>query len=349
MKERGTELRQLTTFGIDVKADRVVEATGVEDLITLFNNEPDAHILGGGSNVLLNGDVSGTVVLMRIVGRTVVREDDQHIWIRFGAGETWHDIVSWSVDQGWGGLENLALIPGTVGAAPMQNIGAYGVEQNAIFDSLTAIDRTTLSSPNHKTLSLQDRTAFIEAPFDAPSCEFGYRDSIFKHALRDKSIITSVTYKLSKQPVVNTSYADVRYELEAMNIDAPTIRDVRDAVVRVRTRKLPDPRVIGNAGSFFKNPIVSAEAHAALKTNIADIPSYPQRDGTFKLAAAWLIDQCGWKGYRKGSAGVHPNQALVLVNYGAATGAEILELAYDIQASVLEKFNVDLEREVNVW
>lgn len=333
MKKRGTELRQLTTFGIDVTADRVVEATSVEDLVTLFSNEPNAHILGGGSNVLLNGDISGTVVLMRIVGRTIVREDDHHIWIRFGAGETWHDIVSWSVDQGWGGLENLALIPGTVGAAPMQNIGAYGVEQNAVFDSLTAIDRTTL----------------IEAPFDAPSCEFGYRDSIFKRELRDKAIITSVTYRLSKQPVVNTSYADVRNELEAMNIDAPTIRDVRDAVVRVRTRKLPDPRVIGNAGSFFKNPIVSAETHADLTAKHADIPAYPQRDGTYKLAAAWLIDQCGWKGHRKGNTGVHPNQALVLVNYGAATGAEILKLAYDIQASVLEKFSVELEREVNVW
>ena len=209
----------------------------------------------------------------------------------------------------------------------------YGVEQNSVFDSLTALDRTTLT----------------EAPFDAPSCEFGYRDSVFKHALRDRAIVTSVTYRLSKQPIVNTAYLDVRNELAAMNVASPTIRDVRDAVVRVRTRKLPDPRVIGNAGSFFKNPIVTADQHDALKALHPEMPAYAQKDGTHKLAAAWLIDQCGWKGHRRGDAGVHANQALVLVNYGAATGAEILELAYDIQASVLEKFNVELEREVNVW
>jgi len=326
-------LAPFTTFGIQANADRVVAVESIADLITLFSKKPFPRILGGGSNVLLSGDVEGTVALMRIRERTIEREDADHVWVRFGAGEVWHDVVTWCVQQGWGGLENLALIPGTVGAAPMQNIGAYGVEQNAVFDSLVALDTETLD----------------ETCFDAPSCEFAYRDSVFKHKYRYRMIITSVTYRLSKKPVVNTTYADVWNELEAMGVTDVGIADVYRAVVQVRTRKLPDPKQIGNAGSFFKNPVVSADLHEALKSEYPTMPAYPQSNGTYKLAAAWLIDQCGWKGHRRGDAGVHANQALVLVNYGAATGAEILQLATDIQASVLEKFGVELEREVNVW
>lgn len=333
MTEFDPWLAPFTTFGLNAKAERIVAAESIEDLLNILTEEPSSRILGGGSNVLVSDDVDGTVILMRIMGRDVVREDDQHVWIRFGAGETWHDIVMWSVDNGWGGIENLALIPGTVGAAPMQNIGAYGVEQDAVFESLTAVDRHTRG----------------ETLFDAPSCHFGYRDSIFKHAQKNRAIITSVTYRLTKHPIVNIAYADVTNELHAMTTAAPTIRNVFDAVVAIRKRKLPDPRDIGNAGSFFKNPIVTRELYTSLKSKHAELAAYPQHDGSYKLAAAWLIDQCGWKGHRRGDAGVHAKQALVLVNYGTATGSEILQLAEEIQASVHDKFGVDLEREVNVW
>jgi UDP-N-acetylmuramate dehydrogenase len=245
----------------------------------------------------------------------------------------WHDVVTWTVEQGWGGLENLALIPGTVGAAPMQNIGAYGTEQASCAVSVSYVDRRA-----HSIQTL-----------DAAACEFGYRESIFKHDLRDKAVIVHVTYRLQRHPSVNTTYADVRNELQVRDITQPTIRDVFDAVVAIRTRKLPDPAVIGNAGSFFKNPVVDAETYTRLRSANADMPAYPQADGTYKLAAAWLIDQCGWKGHRDGDAGVHANQALVLVNHGGATGRQILELSARIVASVHDAFGVTLEREVNVW
>lgn len=333
MQEYDPYLAPFTTFGIHASAERIVSAESHDDLVKIFTEEPSARILGGGSNVLLSDDVNGTVVLMRIMGRTTVREDDNHIWVRFGAGETWHDVVTWTVHNGWGGIENLALIPGTVGAAPMQNIGAYGVEQNSVFDSLTAYDRKT-----HEELT-----------YSASACAFGYRDSIFKHAMKNRAIITSVTYRLSKHPIVNASYADVRAELETMSVAAPSIKDIYTAVVAIRKRKLPNPADIGNAGSFFKNPVVSRDVYTTLKSHHAELAAYAQHDGSYKLAAAWLIDQCGWKGHRRGDAGVHERQALVLVNYGTATGAEILQIADEIQESVRERFGVELEREVNVW
>ncbi|MBC8125302.1 MAG: UDP-N-acetylmuramate dehydrogenase, partial [Candidatus Kapabacteria bacterium] len=248
-------------------------------------------------------------------------------------GENWHSMVQWTVQSGWGGLENLALIPGTVGAAPTQNIGAYGTEQSACFVELQALDVNTGA----------------ERTFTKDECEFGYRESVFKRELRDRMIITSVTYQLATTPIVNVSYRDVTDELHAQSVTEPHVADVFEAVVAIRQRKLPDPRVIGNAGSFFKNPVVDAVTYNRLVAVYPTIPSYPQNDGTYKLAAAWLIDQCGWKGYRSGDAGVHDRQALVLVNHGNAIGSQILELSMRIQHQVQDRFGVDLEREINVW
>jgi UDP-N-acetylmuramate dehydrogenase len=335
--ETNIALAGLTTFGIAATAQQLVRVDSVADVLQVLKAaEADAvplTVLGGGSNVLLTGDVQGLVMKMEIMGRRIVREDANHVDVEFGAGEVWHDVVTWTVEQGWGGLENLALIPGTVGAAPMQNIGAYGTEQASCAVSVSYVDRRA-----HSIQTL-----------DAAACEFGYRESIFKHDLRDKAVIVHVTYRLQRHPSVNTTYADVRNELQVRDITQPTIRDVFDAVVAIRTRKLPDPAVIGNAGSFFKNPVVDAETYTRLRSANADMPAYPQADGTYKLAAAWLIDQCGWKGHRDGDAGVHANQALVLVNHGGATGRQILELSARIVASVHDAFGVTLEREVNVW
>lgn len=329
------DLAPFTTFGLHAVAETFVCAETVDDVRAALSDRgtKPLHILGGGSNVLLTGDVKGLVLHVSVKGRGVIREDAETVDVRFGAGETWHDAVTWCVEQGWGGLENLALIPGTVGAAPMQNIGAYGVEQDACFLALDYVDIETMDVQT----------------VDASFCAFGYRESIFKRALRDKVVITSVTYRLSKQHVVQTHYADVRNELAAMHCMHPTIRDVYDAVVAIRRRKLPDPSVIGNAGSFFKNPVVDEATFHRLHVEHPELPSYPQPDGTVKLPAAWLIDRCGWKGHREGDAGVHAHQALVLVNHGSATGARILELATRIAEDVHATYGVTLEREVNVW
>ena len=250
-----------------------------------------------------------------------------------GAGMDWDKSVEKTVESGLSGIEFLSLIPGTVGAAPMQNIGAYGTEQSSCFVELQALDVST----------------GIVATFSKDECAFGYRESVFKRELRNRMIITSVTYRLSTTPVVNISYRDVGEELHSRAVMEPRVTDVFDAVVAIRQRKLPDPRVIGNAGSFFKNPVVDADTYAQLVATHPTMPSYAQADGTYKLAAAWLIDQCGWKGYRSGDAGVHDRQALVLVNHGNAVGSQILELSMRIQHQVQYQFGVDLEREINVW
>ena len=317
-------------------AEHYVEVQSVEDLraaIALADEQRwMVRILGGGSNIVPTSDVSGLVIAMSIRERSVCVDGDV-VHVRLGAGEVWHDVVEWTVQQGWGGMENMALIPGTVGAAPMQNIGAYGVEQASIFEECEAFDRTTGK----------------RVRFSAQDCAFGYRESVFKHEHRDRMIITSVTYRLRTQPTVNTSYRDVSEELAAKAVSEPTPLDVMNAVVAVRRRKLPDPAVIGNTGSFFKNPVVASDVAERVRSTNPEAPMYPQPDGSVKLAAAWLIDTCGWKGARHGDAGVHDRQALVLVNHGTASGGEILALASAIQQSVQERFGIALEREVNVW
>ncbi len=330
------DLAPYTSFRIHAVAEYFTKATTIDELLEAVawarTQGLPMHILGGGSNVLLTKTVKGLVIHIRLMER-VASIEGTRVTVRIGAGETWHNIVSWMVDRGWGGLENLALIPGTVGAAPMQNIGAYGVEQASCFVELDAIDVATGES----------RT------FTKDECAFGYRESVFKRELRDRYVITAVTYRLSTDPVIHAGYRDVSDELSLRGIVQPTVGDIYACVIAIRQRKLPDPRLIGNAGSFFKNPVVSASVASALRDQYPLLPLYQQPDGSSKLAAAWLIDQCGWKGAREGDAGVHAHQALVLVNHGSADGAQIIDLATRIQQSVHDRFGVDLEREVNVW
>ncbi|WP_236593708.1 UDP-N-acetylmuramate dehydrogenase [Burkholderia gladioli] len=288
-------------------------------------------VLGGGSNVVFTGDLDALVLINGVRGRALLREDDEAWYVEAGGGENWHEFVAWTLDAGMPGLENLALIPGTVGAAPIQNIGAYGIEMRERFASLKAVELAT--------------GEIVE--FDAAACAFGYRDSVFKQAARDRFAIVSVTFRLPKRWTPRCNYADVSREFAARGI-APaeaTPRDVFDAVVAIRRAKLPDPAVLGNAGSFFKNPVIEAGQFAALQQREPDLVSYPQPDGRVKLAAGWLIDRCGWKGRALGAAAVHDRQALVLVNRGGATGAEILALARAIQADVRARFGVELEAE----
>jgi UDP-N-acetylmuramate dehydrogenase len=286
-------------------------------------------VLGGGSNILLTKDFPGLVLHMANKGITVAGETNDAILVTARAGETWHEFVQWTIGQSFGGLENLSLIPGSVGAAPIQNIGAYGVELKDRFHSLTAFDFAT-----GETMVL-----------DKAACNFAYRDSIFKHALRDRAVILDVTFALPKQWQANTQYADVSQELATRGIATPSARDIADAVIAIRTRKLPDPARIGNAGSFFKNPVVSAALRNALLEQHANLISYLQPDGNYKLAAGWLIDQCGWKSRTLGNAGVYEKQALVLVNRGGAAGNEIAALAAAIQKDVQARFGVMLEPE----
>jgi len=324
------------TFGLDVRARYAClleHPSQVADLLA----EPRLHglprlVLGGGSNVVLSGRFEGVVWLMRLRGRRLVREDQHAYYVEAAAGESWHELVAWTLQQGWPGLENLALIPGTVGAAPIQNIGAYGLELAERFASLQAIDL--------------DSGQMVE--FDGAACQFGYRDSFFKNDGRGRFVIVAVTLRLPKAWQAGAAYADVRQALTEGGIDAPSAQDIFDAVVAIRRAKLPDPALLGNAGSFFKNPLVSADQYAALKAREPGLVAYPQADGEFKLAAGWLIDQCGWKGRALGAAAVHDRQALVLVNRGGANGADILALARAIQDSVRLRFGVELEAEPSV-
>ena len=326
-------LLSCNTFGFDVQARYACLLESSDD-IALALAEPRTAglprlILGGGSNVVLTSPFDGVVWLMRMRGRRLVREDGDAYYVEAAAGENWHDFVAWTVQQGWPGLENLALIPGTVGAAPIQNIGAYGLELADRFAELSAIDLAT--------------GARVE--FDAAACRFGYRDSYFKKEGRACYAIVAVTVRLPKRWQACVDYADVRRELGERGIAAPVAQDIFDAVVAIRRAKLPDPAEIGNAGSFFKNPVVSAEFAAALAAREPQLVSYVQPDGRVKLAAGWLIDQCGWKGRALGAAGVHPRQALVLVNRGGASGADVLALAQAIRDSVRSRFGVELEAE----
>ena len=288
--------------------------------------------LGGGSNILLTKNVEGFVLKNEIKGIEKIREDENYIYIKAGAGENWHQLVLYCINNNLAGIENLSLIPGNVGAAPMQNIGAYGVELKDVFYELEAF-----YLPENKLIK-----------FSLKDCEFGYRESVFKRKFKDQFVILNVTYRLFKTPHFNTSYGAIEQELQAMGVQELNIQCISQAVINIRSSKLPDPAVIGNAGSFFKNPEIDSAQFELLKTSFPAIVGYALDNGHIKLAAGWLIEQCGWKGYRKGDAGCHAKQALVLVNYGDAKGSDILHLSEEIIASVQYKFHVLLEREVNI-
>ena len=289
-------------------------------------------LLGGGSNLLFTSNYKGIVVHINNKGIDIINQDQETVLVKANAGENWHEFVNWCVSHGFGGLENLSLIPGNVGSCPIQNIGAYGVEVKDYIHSLEAID-----------LQTGELTTFT-----ATDCDFGYRDSIFKRDLKGKMAIWSVTFELKLNPLVNIEYGAIKAELETLGIDNPGIADVSKAVCNIRMSKLPDPEVLGNAGSFFKNPVVEWVFAEKLKETFPNLVSYNLEPGKAKLAAGWLIEQCGWKGFRDGDAGVHDKQALVLVNFGKAKGSDILTLAHKIQNSVYERFGVKLEMEVNV-
>lgn len=334
--ERNYSLRDLNTFGIEANAAFFTTVKSATDLSSLLRDDEmrllPKLILGGGSNILLTGDFNGLVIQNKIEGIEIVREDADHVWVKAGGGVVWHEFVLYTVQHGWGGVENLSLIPGTVGAAPMQNIGAYGVEIKDSFEELEAI-------------SLED---YSIRRFSRDECRFGYRDSIFKREAKGKYLIVSVTFRLFKKPILNTTYGAIEQELSAMGVNQPTITDVSSAVIQIRRSKLPDPALIGNAGSFFKNPEVEFAHYEKIKSEHPGLVAYPASHGKMKLAAGWLIEQCGWKGKQVGNVGMHSKQALVLVNYGNATGPELLEHAKKVQKSVLEKFGVLLEMEVNI-
>ncbi len=332
--QENISLKPLTTFGIDQKAHFFTTVSTLtelkEALVFAKEKQLPAFILGGGSNILLTRDIEGLVIKLEIKGINLVKEEGDQLWVEVGAGEMWHELVLHSIAQDWAGLENLSLIPGTVGASPMQNIGAYGVEIKDVFDSLQAMHRETLEMHS----------------FDAEACQFGYRESVFKQTLKDQFVITSVTFRLSKTPNFHLEYGAIQEVLTTNGVVQPTIRAISDAVIQIRQSKLPDPKEIGNAGSFFKNPTITTAQFDRLKASYPSIPGYPSAEGV-KVAAGWLIEQAGWKGKRIGDVGVHAKQALVLVNYGGGTGEEIKKLSEQIQASVLEKFGIHLNPEVN--
>lgn len=289
-------------------------------------------ILGGGSNMLMSGDWIGVVLKINIKGVFKVSQSDSEVLLSVGAGEVWHNWVMYAVQKGYGGIENMALIPGTVGAAPMQNIGAYGVELKDSFDSVTGYN---LETGDFET-------------YYAADCEFGYRTSIFKTRLAGKFVITKVNFRLSvNNHTLHLDYGAIRDELSKMGVSEPGIADVANAVIAIRKSKLPDPAIVGNAGSFFKNPVISAEIADSLKIKFPNLPVFDAASGFKKLSAAFLIESCGWKGKIYGNTGTYKNHSLVLVNHGNASGAEIIQLAKDIQASVHKKFGVEIEAEVN--
>ena len=330
-------LDRLNTLGLRARARRYVEARTVDDLREALAFA-EAHRLpvlplGGGSNVVLSRDFPGLVVRIALRGLELLEDTAEHCLLRAAAGEDWHGLVEHCLRNGSFGLENLSLIPGTAGAAPIQNIGAYGVEISERLDSVEALDRLTGESVR----------------FGNEACGFSYRESIFKRERRDRYIITSVTLKLVKVPPPVTDYGSIERELQAMGAAEVTPHRVAEAVCRLRRRRLPDPAVLGNAGSFFKNPVVPAAVFADLKTRFEGLAAHPQPDGRMRLAAGWMIERVGWKGFRRGAVGVHAEHALVLVNHGGATAAEILKLAGEIRGSVAEAFGVELEIEPRIY
>jgi len=332
--QENISLKSLNTFGIAKNARFFTVADNIyslkESLIWAKENEQQVFVLGGGSNILLTSDYEGLVIKIEIKGIELLNEDENHVWVKVGAGENWHDLVLHAIEKNWAGLENLSLIPGTVGASPMQNIGAYGVEIKEIFESLEALNRST----------------FIIETFSSKACEFGYRESVFKHKLKNQFVICSVIFKLNKTPEFKIEYGAIQDVLKEKGVNHLSIREVSNAVIAIRSSKLPDPKEIGNAGSFFKNPTIESNHFAELKSIFPDIPGYPMGNDV-KVPAGWLIEQTGWKGKRIGDVGVHAKQALVLVNYGDGQGTDIIALSDQIRHSVKEKFGIELHPEVN--
>jgi len=332
--QENISLLPYNTFGIDKNARFFVQAKTEEDVKAALIRSKElnlpAFILGGGSNILLTKDIEALVIKIEIEGIRLIEENEDEVFVEVGAGENWHNFVMFCIEKNWAGVENLSLIPGTVGASPMQNIGAYGVEIKELFHQLKAINRASLE----------------EKIFDWGSCKFGYRESVFKNELKDQYVIVKVVFSLKKKPVLNTEYGAIRQTLLGMGVSNPSIKNISDAVIHIRQSKLPDPKQIGNAGSFFKNPTIPNDQFEALKSEYLDIPFFPMEEG-IKVPAAWLIEKAGWKGKTFGKIGVHKNQPLVLVNYGGGDGAEIQELSKKIQESVQQQFGILLQPEVN--
>ena len=334
--KQNADLKPFNTFGVSVRARALAGFTSESDLRSLLRQEEliglPRLILGGGSNMLFTRDWPGVVLRNDVPGIEVLHENEERITVRAGAGVVWHDLVLHTSAHGWGGLENMSLIPGRVGAGPMQNIGAYGAELKDTFDHLEAL-----------RISDGEMIRFSKA-----DCNFGYRESFFKREGKDRFVIMRVAFTLNKNPSVNVGYGSLRTELEKRGIHSPTIHDVSTAVIAIRSSKLPDPRVVGNAGSFFKNPTVPITVADRIRTDLPDLVTFPAADNHVKLAAGQLIEKAGWKGFRESGYGVHKDQALVIVNHGGATGAQLFELSTRVLESVKERFGVELEREVNI-
>ena len=328
-------LKSYNTFGIEAKAKQFVAVHSLIELQTVLTENPTnkKFILGGGSNMLLTQNIDALVIHVDLKGKEIIDENDDYAWVESQAGENWHEFVLWTIDQNLGGLENLSLIPGNVGTTPIQNIGAYGVE---IKDTFVLCEALHIETQEHVV-------------FKKEECKFGYRESIFKNEVKDEFIITSVVFKLTKRNhQLNTSYGAIETELANQNISKPTLKDVSNAVIAIRKSKLPDPKELGNSGSFFKNPVLLKTDFEKIQKQFPDIPHYVVSDTEVKVPAGWLIEQAGFKGKRFGDAGIHKNQALVLVNYGHATGQEILEVAHNIQETILKTYGIQIEAEVNI-
>lgn len=328
-------LKKYNTFGIEAKAQQFIAVHTVEELKTVLreNANQKKFILGGGSNMLLTQDIQALVIHVDLKGKRITKEDDDFVWVESMAGENWHEFVLWTIDQNFGGLENMSLIPGNVGTTPVQNIGAYGTE---IKDTFVSCEAVNIATQTLKTFTKEE-------------CRFGYRESVFKQEAKDQFVITSVVFKLTKRNhKINTSYGDITKELEKQNVVEPTLKDVSNAVIAIRQSKLPDPKELGNSGSFFKNPIISKVDYEKAHALHPEMPHYVVSETEVKVPAGWLIEHAGFKGKRFGDAGIHKNQALVLVNYGNATGQEILAVSREIQATILKEFGIAIEAEVNV-
>nr|WP_315191111.1 UDP-N-acetylmuramate dehydrogenase [uncultured Flavobacterium sp.] len=328
-------LKNFNTFGIEAKAKQFVAVQSIQDLRAILeeNKSNKKFILGGGSNMLLTKDIDALVIHVDLKGKKVVKEDEDFVWVESQAGENWHEFVLWTIDQNFGGLENMSLIPGNVGTTPVQNIGAYGTE---IKDTFVSCETMIIENQETKTFTNQE-------------CHFGYRESIFKNEAKDQYIITSVIFKLTKRNhKINTSYGDIMGELTKNNIINPTLKDVSNAVIAIRKSKLPDPKELGNSGSFFKNPILLKSDFEKIHQKFPEMKYYEVSETEVKVPAGWLIEQAGLKGKRFGNAGIHKNQALVLVNYGGATGKEILEVSKHVQETVSKTFGIAIEAEVNI-